>query len=95
VFRAGLSERRQELWVANTDRLRALLPEAVEALAGELRDGGGGGDRLEAAALVLRARGAYGLAAPPAPTDPEDVELADLERDSDRRARAMTASIML
>jgi hypothetical protein len=91
VFRAGLNERRQELWAANTDRLRALLPDALEALAGELR----GGDRLKAAALVLRACGAYGLAAPLAPTDPEEVELADRERDSSRRARSMMASLTL
>jgi hypothetical protein len=90
VFRAGLNGRRQELWVANADRLRALLPEAVEALAGELR--GGGGDKLKVAALVLRACGAYGLAAPLAPTDPEEVELADRERASDRRARSRVAS---
>jgi transposase-like protein len=91
VFRAGLNGRRQELWVANTDRLRALLPEAVEALAAELR----GGDRLKAAALVLRSCGAYGLAAALAPTDPEEVELADLERDSSRRSRSMLASLTL
>ena len=91
VFRAGLNGRRQELWVANTDRLRALLPEAVEALAAELR----GGDRLKAAALVLRACGAYGLAAPLAPTDPEEVELVDQERDSSRRSRSMLASLTL
>jgi hypothetical protein len=89
VFRAGLNGRRQELWVANADRLRALLPEAVEALAGELR----GGDRLKAAALVLRACGAYGLAAPLAPTDPEEVELADQERAGDRRTRSMIAAL--
>jgi hypothetical protein len=94
VFRAGLNGRRQELWVTNADRLRALLPEAVEALAGELR-GGSGGDRLKAAALVLRACGAYGLAAPLAPTDPEEVELADRERAGDRRTRSMMASLTL
>ncbi len=92
VFRAGLNGRRQELWVANTDRLRALLPEAVEALAGELR--GGGGDRLKAAALVLRACGAYGLAAPLAPTDPEEVELADRESDTIRQTRSMMVLLL-
>jgi hypothetical protein len=91
VFRAGLNGRRQELWIANADRLRALLPEAVEALAGELR----GGDRLKAAALVLRSCGAYGLAAPLAPTDPEEIELADQERDGTRRARSMVASLIV
>ena len=94
VFRAGLNERRQELWTANTDRLRALLPEAVEALAGELR-AADGGDRLKAAALVLRSCGAYGLAAPLAPTDPEEIELADRERDNDRRSRSTIASLTL
>ena len=44
---------------------------------------------------VLRACGAHGLAAPLAPTDPEEVELADQERESTRRARSMMASLTL
>jgi hypothetical protein len=90
AFRASLNERRQELWVANADRLRALLPDAVEALAGELRDG----NRLKAAALILRSCGAYGLAAPLAPTDPDEIELADRERDDSRRTRSIIASLV-
>lgn len=35
-FRAGLNARYQELWAAMGDRLQALLPDAVEALASEL-----------------------------------------------------------
>ena len=86
-FRAALNERRQELWAATGDRLRALLPDAVDALAGELR----GGNRLRAAALVLRVCGADGLAAPLGPTDPEEIELADRERESSRTMRSALA----
>ena len=89
AFRAGLNGRRQELWDANCDRLRALLPDAVEALATELRNG----DRLKAAALILRACGAYALAAPMAPTDPEEIELADRERASSQSMRSSIADL--
>ena len=87
AFRAGLNGRRQELWDANCDRLRSMLPDAVEALATELRNG----DRLKAAALILRACGAYALAAPTAPTDPEEIELADRERASSQSTRSRIA----
>jgi hypothetical protein len=90
-FRASLNARRQELWEAMGDRLRALLPDAVEALASELRDG----NRLKAAALILRACGADGLPAPLGPTDPEEMEIADRERDNDRTMRSTLASIGL
>jgi DNA-binding transcriptional ArsR family regulator len=88
-FRASLNVRRQELWEAMGDRLRALLPDAVEALASELRDG----NRLKAVALVLRACGADGLTAPNGATDPEDIEIANRERDNDRVRRSTLASI--
>ena len=90
-FRAGLNERRQELWAATGDRLRGLLPDAVDALAGELR----GGSRLRAAALVLRACGADGLVAPVGSTDPEEIKLADQARDNDRTTRSALALIGL
>ena len=89
AFRAGLNGRRQELWDANCDRLRSMLPDAVEALAIELRNG----DRLKAAALILRACGAYALAAPMAPTDPEEIELADRERASSQSTRSGIADL--
>jgi hypothetical protein len=38
-FEAELNRRRTEVWSASTDRLRALLPRALEALEQELQDG--------------------------------------------------------
>jgi hypothetical protein len=38
-FEAELNRRRKELWSASTDRLRALLPQALDALEQELQDG--------------------------------------------------------
>lgn len=39
VFQAELNRRRHELWQASTERLRALLPRAIEALEHELDQG--------------------------------------------------------
>lgn len=38
VFQAELNKRRKEVWGATVDKMRALLPEALDTLAAELRN---------------------------------------------------------
>jgi transposase-like protein len=54
VFQAELNRRRQELFTENTERLRALVPRALDILAGELEVG-----NLTAAVHALKAAGIY------------------------------------
>lgn len=71
-FRAQLGLRRGELWNTATDRLRGLLPKALDVLEHELDAAS-----LGAATALLRAAGLQGLGAPSDPRTVEDVELAD------------------
>ena len=68
-FRAALHQKRRELWEGLTDRLRSLLPKAVDVLERELDS-----DHAMAAAVhLLKAGGVYGGAGtelPPANEDP-------------------------
>jgi len=75
-FRAALNRRRQELWAESTDRLRALLPKALDVLGDELA----GEKRLAAAVHVVRMAGLYGLPCPAGPTDPAELEAERTER---------------
>lgn len=88
-FRAELNRRRQELWDGVTDRLRALLPKALDVVAGALD----GENALAAALHVLKGCGAYGLRAPSGPTTAEDAELEERERTRERNRRAMLATL--
>ncbi len=87
-FRAELNRRREELWRGLTDRLRALLPKALDVIASEL-DGKHG---LAAAVHVLRACGFYGIGAPDGPTTVEEIKLLERESKADRASRARLAS---
>jgi hypothetical protein len=51
VFAAELNRRRKELWGASVDRLRALIPKALDALEVELASGK---HRVKAALDILR-----------------------------------------
>jgi hypothetical protein len=78
VFQSALNQRRAEVWGAGLDRLRSLIPQALEAL-GEALKNGGPMAKLKAAGMVL------GLAEMPAPapsgaTDAEAI-LAALVQD--------------
>ncbi len=53
VFQAALNQRRAEVWGAGCDRLRALVPKALDALADEL-DNQDNPNRLKAAVEVLK-----------------------------------------
>lgn len=70
AFRAALNCRRQELWAESADRIRALLPKALDVLGDELE----GDKRLAAAVHIMRMAGLYGLPAPSGSTDPEELE---------------------
>jgi len=87
-FQAALNSRRQELWVGMTNRLRGLLPKALEVLQSELE----GEHPLPAAVHVLKACGLYGNISPLGPTEVEDALLAEQERQSARRRAALFAA---
>ena len=87
-FQAALNSHRQELWVGMTNRLRGLLPKALEVLKCELE----GEHPLPAAVHVLKACGLYGIVSPLGPTEVEDALLAEQERQSERRRRAVFAA---
>lgn len=68
AFIADVNRRRRLAWAAHTDRLRALVPEAIEALGGLLKSEDER-TRHVAAVSILRAVGLYGQdLAPTGPT---------------------------
>lgn len=85
-FRAALNARRRDLWAEHSDRLRGLLPKALDVLAVGLEGGS-----LQAAVAVLKAAGLHGLNAPAGPTTAEDVEIEERLREGDRRMKALAA----
>ena len=52
VFQAALNHRRGEVWAAGTDRLRSLIPKALDTLA-EVLEGGNASGRIKAAVAIL------------------------------------------
>jgi len=82
-FRAAVNQRRHELWAAVTDRLRSLVPKALDVLEEGLTAG-----NVQAALGLLKAAGLHGLAAPSGPTTPEAVEA---ERLSSEKLAALMA----
>ena len=75
-FQAAVNTRRQELWRESTDRLRALVPQALDVVADWMKSHKG----LEAAVHVLKAAGVYGLPAPADPTDADEIEAEQMGR---------------
>ncbi len=82
AFQATLNLRRREVWEAATERLRNLVPVALDALAAELD----GPHRLRAAGTVLElagfraARNSDIVVRPSGPTTTEGVEHGRAER---------------
>ena len=72
VFQAALNQRRAEVWGAGIDRLRALIPQALNVLADELKNPDSP-NRFKAAGEILRLAplpaGALGIG----PTDAEAI----------------------
>ena len=83
AFMAALNQRRQELWVDMTDKIRALVPRALDTLAAALD----GEESLTAAVHVLKASGLYGLVVPTGETDPALIA-AHMTLAADERAHA-------
>ena len=69
-FQAALNERRQAVWAASLDRLRALVPLALDAVADELADADSP-NRLKAAFGLLKLV-PLGIVAT-GPTDPDEI----------------------
>lgn len=87
-FAAALAERRAHVWGSAADKLRGLIPAALDVLADDLNTATGA-ERREVALAVLKLAGPLPLA-PTGPTDPEDVirETVDRERVALRRTAA-------
>jgi hypothetical protein len=101
AFVARINQRRVELWGAAGDRLRAMLDEAVNVFAEQLRDDWEQ-TRFRAAKTLLTMAGAREMFSParPRPTEPTDVidqfarerraarEVSEDERDAAKREMA-------
>lgn len=64
AFICELNKRRADVWGAQTERLRALVGEALDVLADDLRQADDRRLRQAAAVHLLRAVGMWGVAAP-------------------------------
>ena len=84
-----LNVRRQALWTGTADRLRTLLPKALEVLTHELE----GENRLQAAVHVLKACRLYGAELPLGPTDVGELVIVEKERLKQRQQREFFADI--
>ena len=87
---AAVNSRRQEDWAVVTDRLRALVPKALEVLEQELE----GEAPLAAALHILKACGLYGLRATgmwDGLTDPEDIAIEQAVQQQSRTRERMFA----
>lgn len=91
AFQAALNSRRLERWAGLQDRLRALLPTAVDVLERSLDEDGK--PSRDAAVQVLKACGLYSLPPPAGFTAVEDIEIAGREADGERRRRLLFADL--
>jgi hypothetical protein len=92
-FRAALADQRAAIWGASADRLRALLPKALDALADALEHAD---DKVTVALAVLKLAGPLPLV-PSAPTDPEEYvrEIVEHERERIRSSSDESLDLML
>jgi hypothetical protein len=79
VFQAALNQRRREVWAVGLDRLRALIPKALDVIAAELEKTDSP-NRLKAAGEILRLARLPTDDVPTGPTDPEEVVRQVVER---------------
>ncbi len=92
AFQAELARRRAELYGAAAERLRALVPKALDVL----ENGLDGDDRLPTAHAVLKMAGFDKLAAPPIETEDADTIIVGLIRrrmDEKQTERAQRMSL--
>jgi transposase len=78
AFQAALNARRQELWTGHVERLRSLVPKAMDALEVGVTDEKQG---VVAAVHILKAVGLYGLAAPSGSIHVDEIESAERTRE--------------
>lgn len=94
TFKAALNARRQEVFGAAADKLRSLVPKALDALAAAMEGG-----NVLAAVTILKAAALDKLPPPAGPTDPEQLfaELVEARMKAKRakRERARTMDDML
>jgi hypothetical protein len=81
-FQAALNQRRQDVWRDCADKLRALLPKALDALEAELD----GERRLKAAEAIVKMAGLIGQQ-PQGPTTAEDMEKEREVEESERKGK--------
>lgn len=67
-FRVALAERRRAVWGSAADKLRALVPKALDTLAAELEHGE---DKARVALAVVKLAAASVAVVPDDPTDPD------------------------
>lgn len=79
-FRAALADQRAAIWGASADRLRALLPKALDALADALEHAD---DKVTVALAVLKLAGPLPLV-PTGPTEAEEYVRQQVERERER-----------
>ena len=79
-FRAALADQRAAIWGASADRLRALLPKALDALADALEQGD---DKATVALAVLKLAGPLPLV-PSGATEAEEYVRQQVERERER-----------
>lgn len=89
VFQAELNRRRAELWGAAADRLRALLPKALDRIGAAIDAEGPEG--LQAAIAILRLAKVEPL--PAGPVDPEAVEVEAIEKTAEVNRRRRYAGL--
>lgn len=85
-FRAALAERRKAIWGTAADKLRVLVPKALDTLAAELEHGA---DKVQVALAVLKLAGGTIAVVPNDPTDPDEYirEAVKAERKARSRER--------
>ncbi len=79
AFQAALNARRQELWTGHVERLRSLVPKAMDALEVAVSDEQQG---VAAAVHILKAAGLYGLPAPGGSIHVDEIKSAELMRET-------------
>ncbi len=77
-FQAALNARRQELWTGHAERLRSLVPKAMDTLEAAVSDEQQG---VAVAVHILKAAGLYGLPAPGGSIHVDEIESAEQRRE--------------
>jgi len=77
LFQATLHARQRELWQGHVERLRSLVPKAMDTLEVAVSDEKQG---VAAAVHILKAAGLYGLPEPNGSIHADDIEAAERTR---------------